>query len=294
MHRNRILIAASLIAVAAVAVIAVMTARERARTIREREARNAPAKQRRALLKQRYALFDLLQPVALANCELQRFGEAHDGGYLMCANLLNDIQSGYSYGISGYDQWGCDVSTKFKVAVHQYDCFDTRQPACPAGKTVFHAECVADAPKTDEGRVFDSIANQLSKNGDSGKRIVLKIDVEGAEWDSLLATPDRILQQIDQLVVEFHWKHDGQLNWIDDEKHVRLVKRLTQFFEVGHIHYNNASCVQGLAPFPTWAYEVLFVNKRLAVVDPARKAVRPHPLDAPNVTWAADCQPPNQ
>ena len=68
----------------------------------------------------REALYALLRPVALSNCQLQRFGETHDGGYLMCANLLEGVQSGYSYGISGYDQWGCDISTRHNVPVHQY------------------------------------------------------------------------------------------------------------------------------------------------------------------------------
>ena len=66
---------------------------------------------------QRQALFEMLQPVVLSNCQLERFGEAHDGGYLMCGNLLNGAQAAYSYGISGYDQWGCDVSTRLAVLV---------------------------------------------------------------------------------------------------------------------------------------------------------------------------------
>ncbi len=134
-------------------------------------------------------LFEMLQPVALANCQLERFGEAHDGGYLMCANLLNQVQSGYWYGISGYDKWGCDISTKLKVRLHQYDCFDTTQPACPGGDTVFHAECVDGRTRTEEGRFFDTIENQFAKNGDAAKRIAMKIDVEGAEWDSFLSAP---------------------------------------------------------------------------------------------------------
>src|SRR5918994_4781972 len=97
-----------------------------------------------ATSQQRQALFEMLQPVALSNCQLERFGEAHDGGYLMCSNLLGDVESGYSYGINGYDKWGCDISEKFKVPVHHYDCFNTTQPACPGGKTIFHAECVGD------------------------------------------------------------------------------------------------------------------------------------------------------
>src|SRR5919108_1202396 len=46
-------------------------------------------------------LFELLQPVTITNCRLERFGEANDGGYLLCGNLLRDVKSGYSYGISG-------------------------------------------------------------------------------------------------------------------------------------------------------------------------------------------------
>ena len=43
----------------------------------------------------RTALFAELQPVELANCQLQRFGEPHDGGYLMCGNLLGFVKAGY-------------------------------------------------------------------------------------------------------------------------------------------------------------------------------------------------------
>ena len=47
----------------------------------------------------RPALFAALRPVRLANCTLRRFGSAHDGGYLMCENLIDQAQSAYSYGI---------------------------------------------------------------------------------------------------------------------------------------------------------------------------------------------------
>lgn len=233
----------------------------------------------------RQAYFQMLQPVALSNCDFQRFGEAHDGGYLMCGNLLGGVQAVYSYGISGYDGWGCDVSTTAKVTVHEYDCFNTTEPECLKGAPKFHAECVGDKKETVDGRVFDTVANQLFKNGDASKRIVMKMDVEGAEWDSFLAVPDNVFQKIDQLLVEFH-EIKGTL-----EQKQRVVQKLRQFFEVGHIHYNNGTCSAGYEPFPSFAYEVLFVNKRLAVVDPARRVVGPHQLDAPNLPSEPDCQP---
>ena len=233
-----------LVAAGVTVIVAILGAvvRNQVKVYRGRQARAALMQQRHpvvqqppAVVQQRQALFDMLQPVALTNCQLERFGEAHDGGYLMCGNLLGGVQSGYSYGISGYDKWGCDISTKLNLPVHQYDCFNTTQPACSTGETVFHAECVGDTTKTVEGRVFDTIKNQFARNGDSSKRIVLKIDVEGAEWDSLLSVPDATLEQIDQMAVEFHWIEDEKFRWVQDEKHLRVVRRLKQFFR-GRAH----------------------------------------------------------
>jgi hypothetical protein len=232
----------------------------------------------------RNRLFEELQPVSLANCELRRFGEPHDGGYLMCANLLGAVQSGYSYGISGYDQWGCDISRRLGVPVHQYDCFDLDRPACRGGRTVFHAECVGPAAAAVDGRPFDTLERQLEKNGDCASHVVVKMDVEGAEWDTFLQAPDAVLERIDQLSIEFHGS--------SDERYVATVLALKRFFYVANLHFNNYSCQDGLAPFPSWAYEVLFVSKRLGVPDASGAARAVHRLDTPNNPDAKDCQVP--
>jgi hypothetical protein len=230
----------------------------------------------------RRALLDLLQPVALANCDLQRFGEPNDGGYVMCGNLLGNVQAGYSYGISGYDQWGCDISTTLGVRVHQYDCFNTKEPSCLRGDTVFHAACIADTTFVEEGRPFDTFQNHFASNGDAGKRLVLKIDVEGAEWNAFLGAADSVIDQFEQIAVEFHHS--------DDPKYVHVVTRLKQRFHVAHLHFNNYSCVDYVKPFPAEAYEVLFVNKRIAVVDVSKQWSGLQPADAPNNPTVPDCQ----
>jgi hypothetical protein len=231
----------------------------------------------------RRALFSELLPVKILNCDLQRFGEAHDGGYLACANLLSGVEAGYSYGIAGYDKWGCDISDRLQVSVHEYDCFDTRKPQCLTGRTVFHPECVGTRAAVIDGRQYDSVPAQLAKNGDASHRLVLKMDVEGAEWDALSYVPDSLLQNINQLTVEFHG--------VDDPKYAAVVRRLKQFFVIGHVHFNNSSCREDLAPFPAWAFEVLFVSKSLARTSEAANRPILSPLDAPNISWAPDCQP---
>ena len=265
-------------------VVAITTALVVRNQIKVRQNRQQRADRAEARQAQIRALFQVLQPVALANCTLERFGEPNDGGYLMCANLMDGVQAAYSYGISGYDKWGCDVSTRLKVRLHQYDCFNPTRPVCQSGDTVFHDECVGASANVQEGRTFDTVLNQLAKNGDAGKRILLKMDVEGAEWDSFLQAPDALFREIDQMAIEFHGS--------DDAKFLQVARRLKQFFPVANLHFNNYSCTPGFEPFPTWAYEVLFVSKRLGVADSSKRAEWPHPLDARNDPKAADCQTP--
>lgn len=245
----------------------------------------APATDERSAQAVRLALLEELRPVTLTNCTPKRFGSAHDGGYVMCENLIDGVQVAYSYGIGGNDDWGCQVSSQFKVPVHQYDCFNPPAIACDAGRLVPHAECVGPRSETVDARVFDSIPNQLTQNGDAAKRLIVKMDVEGAEWEAILATPDELLARIDQLPIELHGTNAPRF--------LEAVQKLKRHFYVVHLHFNNWACTSDLPPFPARAYQVLFVNKRLGVVGPpAPDSVAARAFDAPDNPAGPDCQLP--
>ena len=112
--------------------------------------------------------------------------------------------------------------------------------------------------------------------------IVMKMDVEGAEWESVPALPDEALQRIDQIVFELHG--------VKEQQYLDTVRRLKQFFYVAHLHINNFSCEPGHEPFGGWAYEVPFVNKKLTGIDPSRKEVGEVPAITKNHPTAPDCQ----
>jgi hypothetical protein len=230
----------------------------------------------------RQALFGMLQPVKLKNCEFERIGDANDGGYVMCKNLMSRAESLYSYGIAGTDHWGCTLSARLDKPVHQYDCFDLNRPPCAGGTPVFHEECVGEKKVIKDGRPFDTVTAHLERNGDTGKRLLMKMDVEGSEWPSFLEMPESTLRQIDQLSVEFHG--------VEEELFVDVMMKLRRTFHVINVHYNNWTCHPDTAPLPATTYEVLFVNKDVGVVDEAARAVFPNPLDAPNTTSRPDCQ----
>ena len=242
---------------------------------------------------QRSALFDELRPVSLKNCQFSRFGGRNDGGYLLCENLLSEAKSAYSYGIKGEDNWGCDVSAKYKLPIHQYDCFDTTRPVC-AGAGVrfrFNEECIGSTRQDIDGKPFDTLTSQIFRNGDQNRKLVVKMDVEGAEWDSLLHTPDATLRDIDQLVVEFHYVRYG----LSDK--LLLIRRLKTLFYIVNVHFNNFACrdrlsrLVPLSPFPSWAFQVVFVSKRLGTLDPeTKKEAFRNPLESPDNPDAPDCQ----
>jgi hypothetical protein len=238
---------------------------------------------RSAARKLREAILAELQPVALKNCTFKRFGSANDGGYLMCENLIEPLDGAYSYGIGTNDDWGCELSRRYHVPVQQYDCFDPARPTCNGGTFVFHNECVGDRNGYRESRLFDTLENQIRKNGDTGRRLIIKMDIEGAEWDSLLAVPDELLASISQIAMEMHG--------FEDPKILEALRKLKRQFYLVNLHFNNWSCTPKAAPLPAWAYQADWVNKRIGVPDPAAPFPAPmNPLNAPDSSTWPDCQ----
>jgi hypothetical protein len=77
--------------------------------------------------------------------------------------------------------------------------------------------------------------------------VIIKMDIEGAEWDALLATPDELLASIPQISMEMHG--------YDDPKIVEVLRKLKRHFYLVNLHFNNWSCTTKAAPLPAWAYQ---------------------------------------
>ena len=83
-----------------------------------------------------------------------------------------------------------------------------------------------------------------------------------------------MLERIDQLPMELHGS--------DERRFLQAVQKLKRTFYVVNLHFNNYSCSSETAPFPSRAYQVLLVNKRIGVHDMAVGTPSASALNAPD------------
>lgn len=172
--------------------------------------------------------------------KFERFGEPHDGGYVMCSDGLDTGLTGaYSYGINGFDGWGMAIASRYHIPLDEYDCTNLNEPSKCQGCTVhFHGECILEnngAPKWN----YKTLTQQLQDSGKAGaadRSLLLKIDVEAAEWKVFAQEPVANMQKFREIVVEYHWLSQ-QYN---HDLYLQAVKKIEAAgFAVSHLHGNN-------------------------------------------------------
>jgi hypothetical protein len=172
----------------------------------------------------------------------KRFGEAHDGGYLMCMDGFKGkkVKAAYSFGVEHHDQWSEDVVKELGVAVNQFDCtVDSSDCAgCKFFKTcITSADGLHPGPKGKEydWSVLQALQNTSQASAPDGS-LLLKMDIEGSEWPIYASEPSDTLKKFGQLLVEFHWieKEDKHVEYLQAMKNL-----LAAGFKVAHLHGNN-------------------------------------------------------
>lgn len=173
--------------------------------------------------------------------------------------MIDDIPAAgaaYSLGVGGDVSWDLDIASR-GLTVYQYD---HTVPAPPSSHPNFTFHKMGIGPEcTGE---FTSIGAALAKNGHQGRRdLLLKIDIECAEWDALGATSDADIGSFQQIVAEFH----GFLRCVEPGWRTQVQSVLGRLFRshaVYHVHANNwgdYQVVEGI-PIPD-VLEVSYIRR---------------------------------
>ena len=175
-------------------------------------------------------LHNLLHVAKVNDYELVRVGRDHDGGYIM----LDDFGGGYAYSFGICD----DVSWDKDIASRGYEVFmyDHTIENLPEQNPRFHffKQGIADGKNNDDK--LKSLEHFIKVNKHENEHnMILKMDVEGAEWGFLSEVDSEILKQFDQIVLEFHDLNNPR----DKDETLAALRKLKQTHEPIHIHANN-------------------------------------------------------
>jgi hypothetical protein len=167
-------------------------------------------------------LFVHLQPMKANEAGKVRIGAPIDGGYVMIDDFKGVAQA-YSLGIGREASWDMDMA-KRGIRVEQFDPTVTHAPERHA---LLHFQ----------QRAVERISELC---GNDGQRRILKIDIEGYEWEMFDAASEAELQQFDQIVGEFHrFDRFQDKNYFDRLE--RVFAKLNRTHQLIHIHGNNYS-----------------------------------------------------
>ena len=176
-------------------------------------------------------IHELLHISQVKGFELTRIGRDYDGGYIM----LDDFHEGgiaYSFGISTDVSWDKDMASR------GYDVFmyDHTIEGLPEENSRFHFFRQGISDTGEDSEQLKTLETLIKNNHHEDKRsMILKMDVEGAEWGFLENVSSEVLSQFDQMTFEIH----GIINHNNPEQVLEVLRKINKTHKLVHLHANN-------------------------------------------------------
>lgn len=161
---------------------------------------------------------------------LIRIGGENDGGYIM----IDDFPGGvaYSFGISNDVEWDSAMADR-GYEIFMYDHTVNELPYHRKEFHFFSKGIIGISPTS----CLDTLESFVKMNHHTKQEnMILKMDVEGFEWNVINTVDSNLLEQFDQIVIEMH----GIFTRNRDEILAGIYK-LNLTHNVVHIHANNYS-----------------------------------------------------
>lgn len=166
---------------------------------------------------------EVMATASPVGCSFKRFGKDNDGGYILVDDLsANDFL--ISMGIANDVSFEQDLSSIVHGA-HMYD-FSIPHLPFPVPNSEFFMEKV--------GSNSEHIFSKVSPDND----IILKVDIEGAEWELFANLSRSNLLRCRQIIMEIHWSIVSP--YINaPNMPVEVLEKLSDTHQLVAVHPNN-------------------------------------------------------
>jgi hypothetical protein len=149
-----------------------------------------------------YCIYHLIAPKKVIGKERILIGEKRDGSYVLLNDFKN-IRIAYSFGIQKLIQFDKGLADR-GIDVYMYDHTINN---LPYNNSKFHWEKIGIAGKDNANNQLKTLEELMIKNGHtSEKNMILKMDIENNEWDSLKDVSENVLKQFKYILIEYHFK----------------------------------------------------------------------------------------
>ncbi len=218
----------------------------------------------------------MLRPCAVKGLNKARFGNPHDGGYILLDDFRG-VDTAFSFGIEQNVSWEMDIAER-GLTVYQFD--HTVDTAAFTGnpQLVFARKRIAAKAGPETESLLSLVRRHDKQN--SRPNLLLKIDIENDEWPVFDSTPTEILRRFSQVVGEFHYLQGlADVEW--RRLFARVLHKLSDIYAVVHVHANNHAGFTNVANVvvPN-VLEITFANRKIYRFSDTDEGF-PGPLDTP-------------
>ncbi|MBQ6297375.1 MAG: FkbM family methyltransferase [Selenomonadaceae bacterium] len=225
------------------------------------------------------ALRERLKIKKIVDKNFVRLGKPNDGGYIMVDNFNVSEGIAYSFGICDDVSWDLDMVRR------DYDVFmyDPTIDALPFNHEKFHFFQEGVLGIEIKEQHMNTLENFIKRNGHESKsNMILKMDVEGAEWSFLSTVTSETLNQFDQIIFEFHDMTSPKDQSVMNATLACLTK-INRTHSLVHLHANScgsALVLEDKILFPN-ALELTYVKTSNYELVDDENIFLPIPLDQP-------------
>ncbi len=223
----------------------------------------------------------LLKPNKAAGFDKIRVGSAADGGYIQLNDFAN-ITHAISLGISTDDNW--DISLALRgIPVDQFDHSILETPT--SHRLLNFSRKKISAHRSADAATLEDIVVPYSRPGLPD--LILKMDIEGDEWEVLDNTSAETLSRFAQVICEYHSFHLLRQSQFQMRAR-RVLEKLGRLFFVIHTHANNFGGFSTMADkVIPHVLEVTYANRARYKVEASDESL-PTPLDFPCDPYAEE------
>jgi len=198
-------------------------------------------------------IISILKPMNAIGNKKIRIGSKNDGGYVLLDDF-KQIKYVYSFGIENEISFDKELADK-NIDVFMYDHTINK---LPFENIKFHWKKIGLISINSKNDTFKTLPELLIENGHiKENNLILKLDIESAEWDIFQKIPINIIKKFKFIIGEFHFD--------DNNKYLQLktIQKINKTHQIFHLNCNN--CGSSIINFDKYKLcnllEISFANK---------------------------------